>query len=108
MTTREQIEKLAIEKNEKKLIINRVPVETKKLFISIANDEFVGDYGLLLKYILEQSLEYHQLKSVFLNNIDMKLDNIINKLDLEKNEEISEKVLTFSGRRIENKGGDNK
>lgn len=32
--------------------ISRVPEKTKKQFIELANDEFCGDYGMTLKFIM--------------------------------------------------------
>jgi len=45
------------------LFISRVPKETKKQFLDLANsDEFMSDYGFTLKYTLEQCNEYQEFK----------------------------------------------
>ena len=48
------------------LSIARVPFEEVKEFKTIANDEFVGDYGLCFKAIMKDYLEYQRIKTVLL------------------------------------------
>ena len=51
----EEIKELAkrISENSKAIHIARVPDKTKEAFIKLANDEFCGDYGMLLKYLMD-------------------------------------------------------
>ena len=103
-----EIEKLKEKVREISLGISRVPIETKKTFIDLANAEFAGDYGMCLKWCLEQAIEFQQMKSTFFQNIDMKLDNILGIIfPNEKKETEPEKVFkkTFGGKRIELTGG---
>jgi len=86
------------------LVISRVPFETKRTFIDIANAQFSGDYGMLLKKILDDAIEYQNMKVIFFENIDMKLDIIIDKLNNVKEEKPS--PIKTLGRR-EMKGGFN-
>jgi hypothetical protein len=101
---REEITKIALEENEKRLNISRVPKPTKDLFCEIAEMNYAGDYGLLLKTLLDSYMELNYLKQTFYENINMKLDLILNR-DV-KNEEKSSKVETFGTRRAM-KGGTN-
>lgn len=85
---------------ETRLSISRVPIRIRENFISLANQEFEGDFGMTLKYLWDK-FEDHQL---FLNNFDIKLDHII---QLSKNEQEDEEedgvIRTMSGRVV--KGG---
>ena len=68
--------------SEISLSINRVPPSTKRDFISLANAEFIGDYGLCLHFILQQANEYQAMKALFfdkLENMENKINSLINK-----------------------------
>lgn len=57
---KEELAKLAhriYRENPLSLHLTRVPRKTKKKFISIANDEFEGDYGMLLKWLIDGILD---------------------------------------------------
>lgn len=45
-----------IKRNSDDILINRVPKSTKKAFIKLANEEFCGDYGFLLKWLMDDIL----------------------------------------------------
>jgi len=88
---------------ERRLSISRVPKKTKELFIQIANENFAGDYGLFLKNILDQAIEYKGMKTVFFENINNKLDYIIskvNKVEEPTNEEDTGEIRMLSGKII--------
>lgn len=92
--------------SEISLGISRVPIKTKGEFISLANAEFAGDYGMTLQWIFNQAMEYQAMKALFFD----KLDNMENKIDslLKQEQKTEPKVVkTFSGRGIELKGGEN-
>ena len=42
-----------LQENRKSLHIARVPDKTKETFITLADDEFCGDYGMTLKWLLD-------------------------------------------------------
>jgi len=42
-----------LKENQEALHISRIPYKTKKSFIELANQEFCGDYGFLLKYLMD-------------------------------------------------------
>lgn len=48
--------------------MSRVPKKTKELFLDIANEDYSGDYGMLLVKILNDSIEYDKLKKMFFDN----------------------------------------
>jgi hypothetical protein len=54
-------------KNQTGLVMSRVPEPTRSEFIEFANGEFAGDYGLSLKWYVEQAKEYQKVKKVLLN-----------------------------------------
>lgn len=70
--------------------MSRVPENTKNIFTALAEEEFCGDYGLCLKSILDG----HLMFKAFFENVDMKLDILVDKSDsiinLVDNEEINE------------------
>ncbi len=42
--------------NSEDIHITRVPIPTKKAFINLAKKEFAGDYGMLLKWLMDDIL----------------------------------------------------
>ena len=100
------LEKVMLKEKENKLSMSRVPKKTKELFLEIANEDYSGDYGMCLKGILDG----YMLFKVFFENMDMKLDKVLCKLNenTQRNEESSEsEIKTMSGRTVE-KGGTRK
>ena len=85
--------------SEISLSISRVPTITKRDFISLANAEFAGDYGLTLKTVFDQFIEYQSMKALFFD----KLENMENKIDslIEEKQNPGEVIKTCSGKRIE-------
>ena len=97
-----KIDELQKKIKETSLVISRVPKRTKEEFIVLANAEFCGDYGMLLHDILEQALEYQAMKITFFENINMKLDNVLENIH---NKPEKNSVTLLSGKKIE--GGKN-
>lgn len=93
---------LPILRDERKLFISRIPKETKELFIEIANKEFEGDYGMLLKELVEDYCEFKQMKFLFFENIDNKLNTILSKIDNHNQPENS--ITLLSGKKIIKEG----
>ena len=101
----DKLTELRKKNNEISLFISRIPMETKREFKYLAEAGFCGDYGLCLRFILQQSGEYQSMKSLFfdkLQNMENKIDEFINKIQL--NEEESKPSFKTLGRR-ELKGG---
>ena len=95
-----------LKEKENKLSMSRVPRKTKELFLEIANEDYSGDYGMTLKGILDG----YMLFQVYFENMDMKLDKILCKLNdnTQGNEQSSEsEIRTMDGRTVD-KGGTNK
>ena len=86
--------------------MSRVPKKTKDIFLEIANEDHCGDYGSCLKNILDGYMMF----KVFFENMDMKLDKILWKLndDVQGNEQSSESSIRTMDGRIVDKGGTNK
>jgi len=99
LPTKEEMKKIAKEQEKTFLKISRVPFYTKETFVAYAENEFAGDYGLLLKFLLEQAIEYQRVKEVLLDKEF--LIHILDKFQEEKQEKPVKR--TFSGRIV--KGG---
>ena len=99
----EEIEKRIL---ELKLVISRVPRKTKEEFIALANDEFCGDYGMCLKWILEQAMEKQSIMAFF-ENMDFKLNQILVGVPQTEQKPEADKIKMVDGRIVE-KGGTKK
>jgi hypothetical protein len=91
------------------LVISRVPQPTKDLFTQIAEESFSDDFGQMLKWCLEQALEYQQMKVTLFNGLHDKLDTIID--NVVKKEEVSEdgqKTIQLLDGKTIMKGGNQK
>jgi hypothetical protein len=68
----EEIDKIArkvfTHPNAEKLEIKRIPKDTVKIFKDFANEQFVGDYGMCLKSILDEAIEYQKIKKILLES----------------------------------------
>lgn len=86
------------------IVMSRVPKPTRDFFIKLAEEEFAGDYGLLLRELVERYKEY----MLFMNSLDIKLNYIISLLENKKTEEKPQvkKIRTVDGKeKIIGKGG---
>ena len=107
---REEMEGIVLKEKEKRISMNNVPKETKKLFVELANENFSDNYGSTLKWCLEQALEYQEMKEIFLENINLKLDILINskKESQLKSEEFTTRrmlggnVIRFKKKEVKN------
>lgn len=88
------------------IVINRVPKKIRKKFIELANEEFSEDYGVTLHWCIEQALEYQSMKVAFFENINYKLDNILEIVSQNEQKEKDEVIKTLSGKEL--KGGKKK
>jgi len=85
------------------IVINRVPSFTRQSFVKLADEEFSGDYGMLLKTLLDNYLEYKYFKVLFFDNIDMKLDKIIKNtqpITIDVDENSKETIKLLNGREL--------
>jgi len=96
---KEEIEKLKRRIKEQSLVIGRVPKKVKEDFISLANQGFCSDYGMTLGFIFDQAMEYQAMKNTFFENMNYKLNHIIELLTQEKKPE-KETITLVSGRKV--------
>ena len=61
------IQRRVHENKEWGLVISRIPPQTKRTFIELADQEFCSDYGMTLREILNQYMEYQEIKGFFFN-----------------------------------------
>ncbi len=97
MVDKKEFEKIVLMEKERSIHIGRVPTKTKKKFVEVANEEFSQDYGMCLKWCLEQALEYQQMKPLFTMNFQPEKSTPITE------EEKPEEHTMLSGRKV--KGG---
>ena len=64
------------------IVISRVPKPTRDKFITMAEDEFAGDYGMLLKYLYDRSI----LFGLFLEGLGNKSEKKLEENPIEENE----------------------
>ena len=96
---REEMEQIVLREKDRRLSISRIPKRTKEEFTKLAEEEFSEDYGMCLKWCLEQAIEYQYMKPLIFN---MKLE----KENIQKEEEKEDRsIKTLSGREL--KGGKN-
>ena len=91
-------EEIILREKEKSFHISRIPRQTKEEIIEFADDEFCGDYGMALKTIWDN----FKIWKIFFENIDMKLDKLLENNQPEPEEKDS--LTMLSGKRIQ-KGG---
>jgi len=63
----EDFKEIVLREKEQSIHISRVPTKIKELFIALSDEEFAKDYGMTLKWCLEQALEYQQMKPLIFN-----------------------------------------
>lgn len=86
------------------LVMSRVPKQTRELFMKIAEEEFADDYGLLLKFLLDEFINKRVLES-----LDIKLSYVISLLEKSKEEikafEPKKRRMLNGAEKIIGKGG---
>lgn len=100
MVSKEDFEEFNKKVRSEGLVMSRVPKNTRDLFVKIADEEFASDYGLSLKAILDGFIEYQQLKTILFNNLDIKLDYIINLLENSKSGIKEKSIRLLNGKKI--------
>ena len=109
MEINEKFEQIKERVREKSLHISRVPSKTKTRFMELANEEFEGDYGMLLKKLIEiYDCVYptgHEEIEERLYQIELKLVQIEQKLN-ERKEEKPE-IKSISGKIIQKRRNEN-
>lgn len=96
----EKFAEIVLKEKERKISISRLPKQTKEEFVQFASDEFCDDFGMCFKHVWDS----FKLWKIFFENMDMKLDKILDEINnFRKAEESSEKkqIKLLSGKRIE-------
>jgi len=76
--------------------IARVPNKTKDVFIKFANEEYVGDYGMALKYLVDNVLIIPD-KFEGILKVMYELEQRVEKLENKKTKSNKRKRLDGSG-----------
>ena len=98
----EEFEKIVLKEKEKSFHISRIPKQTKEEIIQLAHEEFCDDYGMTLKHVWDN----FKLWKVFFENMDMKLNYILELLTQDEKKPEKETITMLSGRKVEKvKGG---
>lgn len=85
-----------LKENRESLRISRVPPKTKANFIKLADDEFCGDYGMVLKFLMDGIIaEDTKILLDRVNEIDARLNTVEACLDSLKVQEEESKTITM-------------
>ena len=117
MDSNEELEQLKKKLRENSLGISRLPKETKLEFQKIAV-KYCDDYGLTLAFILEEYLEYQEMKKVMnviydlqfrVGNLEKFLEEEFDKKEnkTEQKEDQKKIINMISGKKIEIGGKEN-
>lgn len=91
--------KKRLQESRKSLNIARLPDKTKEEFVNLSNEEFCGDYGMCLREIFNCYQEHKNMKVLFFQNIDLKLDLLLNKNKSVEIEETPEGITMLDGKK---------
>lgn len=76
-----------IKENSMGIRISRVPPKTKEAFIFLANEEFCGDFGMTLKWLMDDILSQDtRLILESLRNHEERLLRLENPIPIQKDE----------------------
>ena len=96
----DKIEELQDRIRQINLVISRVPKDTKTKFIELANAQFCNDYGQTLKFIFDQAIEYQNMKVIFFENMNMKLDYLNSKTETSNSEQKTTKEIRLCSGKV--------
>jgi hypothetical protein len=84
------------------LHISRVPIKAKQKFIELANEEFAGDYGMLLHFLLMGCLDAtEKLLVERIEELEDRVATLESKKEVSQPQDDEKKVIkTLSGKRI--------
>lgn len=89
--------------NAETLEISRIPKKTVIAFKEFANEEYVGDYGMSLKGLLDHYLNReYQFNEIYarLNDLNERIELILNNQDTKDKEESYKYVTMGNGKKI--------
>lgn len=109
-TFEDKVDEIRKAVTQKKIIINRVPVNTKRKFEEFAEKEFDDDYGFTFKFLVDSVLN-NPMTSDEYKELTIKIDILTEQL-LKSNAEIARlkqekenfSSITTIGKRTINKG----
>lgn len=96
MTFEEEISKRL--ESSKGLIMSRVPIKTKIQFIQLAKDHFEGDYGMALKFLIDNFVLTETLK-----NLEYKINYLIEmaeRKEIKPDKKPDKEIKLLSGKKI--------
>ncbi len=79
------------------LVINRVPKNIRDEFVKFAEEEFCDDYGMTLKYVWDN---FKVWKTLY-ENMDYKLNHILELLTQNEQKPEEEKRTMLNGRKLD-------
>ena len=85
----------------------RVSPNIRQAFVDLSNENFCGDYGATLAFLYQQAIEYQAVKSIILNE-----DNLKSLALLKQEQNLPEETggIRFLNGKVKNrqlKGGNN-
>jgi hypothetical protein len=99
MTTKEEMNEIVLREKEKSLHISRLPRELKEQFVKFAEEEFADDFGMCLKFLFDQAMEYQYMKNALFNGY---LTKDTEQSTASQEEKPEKKVIKFlSGKKVE-------
>lgn len=86
----DNFDEIVFKEKEKRISISRIPPRIKKEFVEFSDAEFCSDYGACLHYVWDN----FKLWKTYFENMDMKLNIIIDNLNIPSEEPAIENVAT--------------
>lgn len=89
-----------LKENRKSLTISRIPEKTKAEFMAIAEEDFCGDYGMALKWLVDDMISKDmRLILEKLEEVELRLAVLENKPVQQTEENSGKKMLDGRARR---------
>lgn len=84
-----------LRENRHSIFIQRLPLDTKQKFIKLAEDDFCGDYGMALKWLIDDIISQDTREIISIINSHEERLNVLepNKTKEVKTETSSRKML---------------
>lgn len=90
--------------NVESLRISRVPPKTKKKFMKLSDDEFCGDYGMTLKFLMDGIVDNNQAEMIEkINELESRIYTLENK---PKEEDEGKQIKTLGGKILTKRKGE--
>ena len=77
------------------LVISRIPKSTREEFVKFAEDYYADDYGMALLELWNNYKRSQFLEVTFFSNIDLKLNELLNRNVPKREEEKPKKEIKF-------------